>query len=365
MSKGRYKAVIGAVVAVFAATAVATSPAGAGDSGAFFVYEGGAQLSFDYTRMESATGLARTESTTFPADPSAYECIVLSVNDVDWTAGQLTALTDYVMDGGRLIAVGDNSNFPGSNASMNAVSTALGSGLSIRDAMIDVSYNVTTNVRVAPPYSTGLSSIVMGATSEVLIGGSGVAVLGTPTDDIPMIGAEVLGHGHFVLLGDGNVLSDGSSTGYTEHDNGVLAANLCSAPIANQPPVADAGDDQTVSGPPDAPVEATLDGSGSSDPDGDMITYEWTGPFDGGTASGAAPTVAFAEVGDHVVTLTVTDEFGAESTDTVVISVVHLTEDPPSETSTTTSTTAPADVGSDTNTAPPATPTRAQPTFTG
>ncbi|MFB3126132.1 MAG: hypothetical protein ACE1Z8_01495, partial [Candidatus Acidiferrales bacterium] len=47
----------------------------------------------------------------------------------------------------------------------------------------------------------------------------------------------------------------------------------------NQPPVAEAGSPQTVQsiGPEGAPV--TLDGSGSSDPDGGALTFSWTGPF--------------------------------------------------------------------------------------
>lgn len=49
----------------------------------------------------------------------------------------------------------------------------------------------------------------------------------------------------------------------------------------------------------------TLDGSGSSDPDGNPLTYTWTGPFLGGTATGVSPTVKFSGGGTFPVTLTV------------------------------------------------------------
>lgn len=360
---GWSKVAIAAVGAVCAAgTVVAAAPVGAGAGGSLYVYEEASVVDFDYISMGTATGLSRTESESFPVDPGAHDCIVLSTTDVDWTPGQLTALTDYVNAGGRLIAVGEQTDFAGANAAMNAVASAVGSGLSLVTESIDSGFNTTTNVRAASPYSDDVASIRFGNAARVAVSGSGVAVLGSATGDVPIVGAEQIGRGHFVLFSDSNILSDNSDNGYSAHDNGVLADNLCSAPIANEAPVADAGDDQTVSGTQDAPVEATLDGTGSTDPDGDVLAYEWSGPFEGGTASGPSPTVSFADVGDHVVTLTVIDPFGAESTDTVIISVVHLTDDPPSVTSTSTTV---GDVGSEANTAPPATPTRAQPTFTG
>ena len=93
-------------------------------------------------------------------------------------------------------------------------------------------------------------------------------------------------------------------------------------PSSNQPPVADAGPDQSVeaSGPDGASV--TLDGSGSTDPDGDTLSYEWTGPF--GTAGGATPSVSLP-LGASTVTLTVTDPSGESSTDTVTITVEDST----------------------------------------
>ena len=91
-------------------------------------------------------------------------------------------------------------------------------------------------------------------------------------------------------------------------------------PPANVPPTADAGPDDTVTDTDDGGDEnVTLDGSGSSDSDGTIVSYSWT---EGVTeiATGVNPTVAFA-VGEHTVTLTVTDDDGATDTDAVVITV--------------------------------------------
>jgi serine protease AprX len=89
---------------------------------------------------------------------------------------------------------------------------------------------------------------------------------------------------------------------------------------ANQPPVADAGPDQTVPDTDGLPGESvTLDGSGSSDPDGTIVSYSWVS---GGTqiATGVNPTVVLGD-GTQTVTLTVTDDGGASAADDVVITV--------------------------------------------
>lgn len=94
----------------------------------------------------------------------------------------------------------------------------------------------------------------------------------------------------------------------------------CGATInvsANQPPIADAGEDQTVTCPA---CDVELDGSGSSDPDGDSLTYTWTGDF--GTVAGVNPTVELP-LGEHTITLTVDDGEGETDSDEVVITVVN------------------------------------------
>jgi len=91
----------------------------------------------------------------------------------------------------------------------------------------------------------------------------------------------------------------------------------------NNVPVANAGLDRTVEMTSCAGASVTLDGSGSSDPDGDTLTYTW---IENGTviATGVNPMVTLS-YGSHTITLTVDDGKGGTATDEVVINVVDTT----------------------------------------
>ncbi|WP_456789859.1 PKD domain-containing protein, partial [Cellulomonas sp. P5_C5] len=86
---------------------------------------------------------------------------------------------------------------------------------------------------------------------------------------------------------------------------GVATREVTVAPPApNQPPVA--AFTATPTG-----LSVTVDGSGSSDPDGTVASHAWTFG-DGGTATGPTPPAhAYATAGTYTVTLTVTDDDGA------------------------------------------------------
>ena len=87
----------------------------------------------------------------------------------------------------------------------------------------------------------------------------------------------------------------------------------------NNPPIADAN------GPYSGTLgsDVTFDGSGSSDPDGDALTYSWDFG-DGGTGSGVNPTHSYAATGIYNVTLTVEDTGGLTDTDATTAEIVDF-----------------------------------------
>ena len=90
------------------------------------------------------------------------------------------------------------------------------------------------------------------------------------------------------------------------------------------PPVADAGPDQPVTATESSGVTISLDGTGSSDPDNDPLTFSWVAPgitFDDPTSP--IPTATFP-LGTTIVTLVVNDGAVDSVPDTVEITVVNL-----------------------------------------
>jgi len=140
-------------------------------------------------------------------------------------------------------------------------------------------------------------------------------------------------------FGDGNTGS-GVSPSYTYAGDGIFTVNLTvtddagatnsattTATItlpANLPPVADPNGPYTGT----VGVAVNFDGTGSSDPDGTIVAYDWDFG-DGNTGTGVAPSHAYAANGSYTVTLTVTDDVGVSDTAMTTADISDVPQQPP------------------------------------
>jgi len=98
-------------------------------------------------------------------------------------------------------------------------------------------------------------------------------------------------------------------------DEGLSASDSITVTVVdNYAPVADAGNDiQILVG-----ETAQFDASASSDANGTITDYQWSNALNGETAS-----LLYSTAGNYNVTLTVTDNQGATSTDVVTVTVIE------------------------------------------
>lgn len=174
------------------------------------------------------------------------------------------------------------------------------------------------------PPTVSITNPLNGATISGL-----VSIEASATDDVGIVqvdfyvGATLIGTATtspYSVSWDSTTVADGTYTltatavdtvSQSSSDSiGVLVDNI------NDPPVADAGPDQS------AYVGDTVafDGSGSSDPDGTIVSYDWDFG-DGATGTGITTSYVYSATGTYTVTLVVTDNGGLTGSDTAVVTV--------------------------------------------
>lgn len=130
------------------------------------------------------------------------------------------------------------------------------------------------------------------------------------------------------LLGTGATLGTSFGLGthnvtliVTDNDGATASDSTIITVNPNQPPLANAGADLSVTDGDGNGVEpVTLDGSRSFDPDGSIASYVWSEGAD--VIGNSALLTTDLRVGDHILTLTVTDNMGLSMTDDVMVSVL-------------------------------------------
>src|SRR3989338_5669369 len=163
---------------------------------------------------------------------------------------------------------------------------------------------------------SGLVSITAEATDD-----SGVAQVDFYIDGA-LLGSDI--SSPYEWSWDSTSVSDSSySIGATAVDTASqTASNNTSITVnnVNDPPVANAGPDQTVSDVDGTGMETvTLDGSASYDPDGAIVSYQWT--EEAMVVGTTAIINSDFSVGSHTLILTVSDNEGTIASDEVIITV--------------------------------------------
>jgi PKD repeat protein len=138
-------------------------------------------------------------------------------------------------------------------------------------------------------------------------------------------------------FGDGNT-GTGVSPSHTYGSDGIFTVSLtvtddagatdsatteATIALGNQPPVSDPNGPYSGT----AGVAVSFDGSGSTDPDGSIVAYDWDFG-DGNTGTGVTPNHTYAAAGTYNVTLTVTDDSGASDSTGTTAEIVDAPQDP-------------------------------------
>lgn len=118
----------------------------------------------------------------------------------------------------------------------------------------------------------------------------------------------------------GGIISrwDGGGAGYWYYDDLSFRLNITTA---NIDPISDV--DGPYSGYMVTPI--TFDGTGSSDSDGSIVSYDWD-YGNGDTGVGATPSYSYPSTGQYTVTLTVTDNEGGTNSSQAACTVVMSDE---------------------------------------
>jgi DNA/RNA endonuclease G (NUC1) len=264
--------------------------------------------------------------------------LTLTGSDVETSAASLSFEVVASPTHGTLSGTGSNltytpaANYNGGDSfTFKVTDTGDGSSSALSSSEATVSINVTA-VNDAPTANSQSAVTDEDTPKSLTLSGSDTE---TPAGNLTY--TVTTGPAHGTLTGTGanrtyapNLNYNGpDSFQFTVTDTGDgSSVALTSAPASvsiavesiNDAPVANAGPDQTL----ECAGALTLNGSASSDPDGDTpLTYQWR---EGTTVLGTGATLNTSRpFGSHTITLKVTDPSGAFSEDTVIVNVVDTT----------------------------------------
>jgi len=181
-----------------------------------------------FTDFAAATSQNVDVVDALPTTLSGYRCAILDVNTA-FSPADISVLQAYLDAGGTVLALGEHSGgaFDTADSAINALADDLGaSAISLNDDDHDDGDNDTTAI-AASPWTAGVSDLMDNWVSSLTVNPPAEVLVGTADDGSPLVGAESVGDGTFVLSGDSNMFTDNNDGFFDSSGNAQFAADLC------------------------------------------------------------------------------------------------------------------------------------------
>lgn len=241
-----------------------------------------------------------------PPSLNGYDVFVIPQAHYYYTSDEVKAIKDFVLNGGGLLVIGDDSPYIYSDLTRFAGITWEWGG-----------YSGYTSDITPHPVTEGVHSVYFGSPSSRML-------VTFPAEDIIrdtgkniLLAVSELGIGAVIGIGDEDSLYDYS---IKNADNLRLANNMIDW-LESRRPIP-----SFIYSPLDPYVGETVsfDALASYDPDGTIASYLWTFG-DGGTGNGVTTTHVYAVGGTYTTTLTAIDNEGLNATFAANVTVARTT----------------------------------------
>jgi len=267
---------------------------------------------------------------TVTSETPTLDSIVISPESCDLIVGGSRTFTAVCYNSTTVIGFptltwNSSNTTVGTINATTGVFTAVAAGTTTVNATNgSVTGNATVNVTAAPVLTT---ITVEPATLDIGVGGTHTFTATTLDQSDNAIGAVVAWDSSNTTVGTINAITGvftavAAGTTTVNATNGSVTGNatITVGAAANQPPTAVIAS-PTPSGTYHEGNEVSFDATGSIDPDGTIVLYNWTFG-DGNISTGVSTTHTYTTNGSMTVTLTVTDNDSVTNTTTVTINVL-------------------------------------------
>ena len=281
-------------------------------------------------QFDSVTGVLVNSTTPSVAAMSQYDAILVYSDGVGFQNPTSIGnnLADYVDQGGGVV-IGVFSMHTSSGAI--TIQGRLRTGGYIPLTFGGQSGSNLTMTADIPSHDimSGVSSVHGGSSSYHHVSSvvSGATRVASWSNGRPLV-AEWVPHSGGAVVGLNMFPPSSSARGdfwQASSDGDVLMANaLTFVSDTGSPPVAHAGGPYSVA----EGTALALNGSGTTDPDGDITTYEWDctndGSYDVSSSTPTGSTCTYSDNGSYTIGLRVTDALGYQDTATSTVTVSNV-----------------------------------------